>query len=116
MILESRCTSKCGAPCLRTLKSKCLYALGLCRIKSIRRIYNPKKKKHPINLTVINDICMYYEAPNMIELEIFILLAFPLKRRERKKKYQEITFDVLISNCFATLLSKPTNQKINCTV
>ena len=75
-----------------------------------------QKKKHPINLTVINDICMYYEAPNMIKLEIFILLAFPLKRRERKTKYQEITFDVLISNCFAILLSKPTNQKINCTV
>ena len=89
MILESRCTSKCGAPCLRTLKSKCLYALGLCRIKSIRRIYNPKKK-HPINLTVINDICMYYEAPNMIKLEIFILLAFPLKRREREKNTKKL--------------------------
>ena len=33
---------------------------------------------------------MYYEAPNMIKLEIFILLAFPLKRRERKKNTKKL--------------------------
>ena len=61
-----------------------------------------QKKKHPINLTVINDICMYYEAPNMIKLEIFILLAFPLKRREREKKiprnYIRCTHQQLLCN------------------
>lgn len=88
MSLESRCTSKCGAPCLRTLKSRCLYALGLCRIKSIRIIYNPKKKKHPINLTVINDICTYYEAPNMKKIRDII--SFPIKKKREKKNTKKL--------------------------
>lgn len=57
---------------------------------------------------------MYYEAPNMKKIRDII--SFPIKKKRETKKYQEITFDVLISNCFAILLSKPTNQKINCTV
>lgn len=57
-----------------------------------------QKKKHPIILTVINDICMYYEAPNMKKLEI--LLAFPLKRREKKipRNYIRCTHQQLLCN------------------
>lgn len=87
MSLESRCTSKCGAPCLRTLKSRCLYALGLCRIKSIRIIYNPKKKTP----NKLNCHKWYMYVPWSTQYEkIRDIISFPIKKKREKKNTKKL--------------------------